>query len=280
MTSSDYIVAIPSYKRAELCAAKTLAMLKKNHVTKDKINVYVANDEEYKTYKETLDPSTYGKLIVGVKGLVPQRQFIMDHQPTNKHIVFFDDDVESVDLSLSKFKGESLDHFFQEAFKTTKEHGAYMWGVYPVFNPYFRTARKEVTTCLTYIVGAFYGVINRPDNKNLKLTLTAENGQKEDVERTIKYFKEDGVVIRFNRVGFITKYYGKTGGLGTFDERLKPMKDASDLLKKTYPEYGDVVSKKTGMTEFRLKKLPSRAEAKAKAVTAKATKTTRKTRKL
>lgn len=278
--TQDYIVAIPSYKRAELCAAKTLTMLKKNQVTKDKINVYVANEEEYKTYKDTLDPSTYGKLIVGVKGLVPQRQFIMDHQPANKHIVFFDDDVESVDLSLSMFKGKSLDHFFQEAFKTTKEHNAYMWGVYPVFNPYFRTARKEVTTCLTYIVGAFYGVINRPDNKNLKLTLTAENGQKEDVERTIKYFKEDGVVIRFNRVGFITKYYGKTGGLGTFEERLKPMKDASELLKKTYPEYGDVVSKKTGMTEFRLKKLPSRAEAKAKAQTVKATKTVRKTRKL
>lgn len=276
MTNSDYIVAIPSYKRAELCSAKTLAMLKKNHISKDKINVYVANDEEYKTYKETLDSSTYGKLIVGVKGLVPQRQFIMDNQPANKHIVFFDDDVESIDLSLSKFKGKSLDHFFQEAFQTTKEHGAYMWGVYPVFNPYFRQARKEVTTCLTYIVGAFYGVINRPDNANLKLTLTAENGQKEDVERTIKYFKEDGVVIRFNRVGFITKYYGKTGGLGTFEERLKPMKDASELLKKTYPEYGDVVSKKTGMTEFRLKKLPSRAEAQ----TVKATKTTRKTRKI
>jgi hypothetical protein len=276
MTNSEYIVAVPSYNRAELCNQKTLAMLKKNNISKDCINVYVANEDEHKIYKETLDANLYGKLIVGKKGLVPQRQFIMEQFPAGKHIVFFDDDVASVDLSLSKFKGKPLDHFFKEAFKITEEHKAYIWGVYPVFNPYFRKARKEVGDCLNYIVGAFYGVINRPDNKNLKLTLTAENGQKEDVERTIKYFIEDGIVIRFNRVGFITKYYGKTGGLGTFEERLKPMKDASDLLKKTYPEYGDVVSKKTGMTEFRLKKMPSKHHVK----TQKASKTSRKTRKL
>jgi hypothetical protein len=141
---------------------------------------------------------------------------------------------------------------------------SYIWGVYPVFNPFFRKPREEISSCLNYIVGAFYGIINRPENKKIVLSLTKENGQKEDVERTIRYFKEDGIVVRFNKIGFVTKYYGKTGGLGTFEERLKPMLEASQRLKKEFPEYGDISTKKNGMTEFRLKKIKSDKEKEVK----------------
>jgi hypothetical protein len=73
----------------------------------------------------------------------------------------------------------------------------------------------------------------------------------------VRSFQAIGI---FNRVGFVTKYYGKSGGLGTFDDRMKPMLDASNRLKKAYPEYGEVSTKKTGMTEFRLRKIPARTE--------------------
>ena len=253
----DYVVCIPSYKRAELCAEKTLTTLAKHKIPASKINVYVVKDDE-EEYKRVLDSKTYNKIVVGKKGLVPQRQFIMEQFPEGKHIVFFDDDVKSIDLKMSSlFKSKNLDHFFTYAFEQCHENKSFIWGVYPVFNPFFRKARPEMTTALNYIVGAFYGIVNRPNLKAIQLTLTKENGQKEDVERTIKYFKNDGIVLRFNRVGFETKYYGKSGGLGTFDDRLKPMLEASKLLKKTYPEYGEISTKKNGMTEFRLKKIPS-----------------------
>jgi hypothetical protein len=184
----------------------------------------------------------------------------MEQWGEGKPIVFFDDDIASIDLKMSKFKGKSLDHFFREAFKECKTHNSYIWGVYPVFNPFFRKAREHLTTCLNYIVGAFYGIINRPHLKSIQLTITKENGQKEDVERTIKYFKEDGIVLRFNKVGFVTKYYGKEGGLGTFEARLQPMLEASQKLKKEFPDYGEISTKKNGMTEFRLKKLPAKNE--------------------
>lgn len=258
----SYVVCIPSYKRAQLCNEKTLSTLKKNKISKDKIYVYVADKEEYELYKKTLDPDLYGKLVVGKKGLVPQRQFIMDQWPEAKHIVFFDDDVQSIDLSMSTFKNKSLNDFFNHAFDECKKYKSFIWGVYPVFNPFFRKGRSEVTTAQNYIVGAFYGIINRPKLKSIQLTLTKENGQKEDVERTIKYFIQDGVVLRFNKIGFVTKYYGKEGGLGTFEARLKPMLEASKLLKKTYPEYGEISTKKNGMTEFRLKKIASKYEPK------------------
>jgi len=256
---SEYVVCVPSYKRAELCNEKTLKMLKDNNIPANKIYVYVADKTEEAEYKKSLDSKLFNKIVVGLKGLVPQRQFIMNQWSKDKHIVFFDDDVASIDLKMSDlFKGKTLDYFFKGAFAECKKQGSHIWGVYPVFNPFFRKSREEISNCLNYIVGAFYGIINRPTLKSIQLTLTKENGQKEDVERTIKYFVEDGIVLRFNRIGFITKYYGKSGGLGTFEARLKPMEDASKLLKKTFPEYGEISKKKNGMTEFRLKKIPAR----------------------
>ena len=255
---TDYVVCIPSYKRAQVCNEKTLSTLKKMKIPSNKIYVYVANKEEEEEYKKVVDTTLYNKLVIGKKGLVPQRQFIMEQWPQGKHIVFFDDDVAGIDLKMSKFKSKSLDYFFKEAFSECKKQSSYIWGVYPVFNPFFRKAREEISNCLNYIVGAFYGIINRPNLKSIRLTLTKENGQKEDVERTIKYFIEDGIVLRFNKVGFVTKYYGKEGGLGTFEARLKPMLEASQKLKKEFPEYGEISTKKNGMTEFRLKKILAR----------------------
>jgi cellulose synthase/poly-beta-1,6-N-acetylglucosamine synthase-like glycosyltransferase len=259
MTQKDYVICIPSYKRANFCNEKTLATLHKHKIDHKKIYVYVANKEDYDLYKETLDSSFYNKLIIGKKGLVPQRQFIMEQWPQGKHIVFFDDDVESIDLSLSpQFKSHNLDYFIKEAFDECEKNNAYIWGVYAVFNPFFRKARKEMTTELNYIVGAFYGIINRPKLKSIQLTITKENGQKEDVERTIKYFIEDGIVLRFNKIGFTTKYYGKEGGLGRFEERIKPMKEACKKLEDKYSEYGHIKVRDNGMAEFVLKKIPAR----------------------
>jgi hypothetical protein len=234
--------------------------LKEHGIPKDKIYVYVANKNEYKEYQKTLDEGMYNQIIIGRVGLVQQREFIMNHFPTGQHIVFLDDDIARIDLSLSpRFKGTNLHEFITMAFEDCIKSKSYIWGVYPVFNPFFRKPREELSTCLNYVVGAFYGVINRPRMKALQLTLTAKDGQKEDVERTLRYFIHDGIVLRYNKIGFVTKYYGKSGGLGTFEERLQPMLEASELLAKHFPEYGWIQKKKTGMTEFKLKKLKSRS---------------------
>jgi len=275
--TTEYVICIPSYKRANFCNEKTLATLHHHKIDPNKIYVYVANKEDYDLYKKTLNPKFYNKLIIGKKGLVPQRQFISEHWPKNKPIVFFDDDVESIDLSLSPiFKNHNLDYFLKYAFKSCLNNHAYIWGVYAVYNPFFRKGRKEMTTELNYIVGAFYGIINRPHLKSIQLTITKENGQKEDVERTIKYFIEDGIVIRFNKIGFTTKYYGKEGGLGRFEERIQPMKEACKKLEDKYPEYGHTKVRGNGMSEFVLKKLPSKINAKSTTTPLEKTRKTRK----
>ena len=253
----SYVVCIPSYKRSGICNDKTLRMLHEMRISSRFIHVYVANYSEYEVYKRDLNPTFYAALHVGKKGLVQQRAFIESQWPKHQHIVFMDDDVSSIDFSLSpKFsRGHSLDSFITTAFQECKVHNSFIWGVYPVFNPFYRSPKKEQTAHLSYIVGAFYGVINRPGDKELRLTITQGDGQKEDVERSIKYFIKDGVVLRFNKIGFITKYFGSTGGLGTFQSRMEPMKVASTKMAQKYPEMGYIITRKTGMHEFRLRPL-------------------------
>ena len=278
---TDYIVCIPSYKREKVCNEKTLSTLHKHKIDPKKIYVYVANEEDYEIYKNHLNSKLYNKLVIGKKGLVPQRQFISEQWSVNKNIVFFDDDVESIDLSLSpKFKNHNLDYFIKDAFHECRENHSYIWGVYAVFNPFFRKTKPEMSTELKYIVGAFYGIINRPNEKKVQLTITKENGQKEDVERTLKYFINDGIVLRFNRIGFKTKYYGKEGGLGQFEERLEPMKEACKKLEEKYSEYGHTKVRSNGMSEFVLKKIPTKINEKNVLKTVKNKKKKNNTRKI
>lgn len=249
-------VCIPSYQRAHICNSQTLTTLYDANVPAWMIHVFVANKTEYDEYMKVLDKTKYGTLHIGQKGLVQQREFIMNMYPPGHCIVFLDDDIKSIDLSMSTmFSTGNVMQFFIRAFETCLCRGAKLWGVYPVFNPFFRQPRPEIYEGLTYVVGACYGVINTPHDQHTKLTITRMNGQKEDVERSIKFFLRDGVVIRFDRIGFKTRYYGSTGGLGTFEARLQPMEDAARRLKQKYANLGDIKVKKSGMTEFRLKNI-------------------------
>ena len=71
-------------------------------------------------------PSYSGKLVIGVKGLTQQRQYIMEQWPEGKHIVFLEDDIASIDLSISDvFKEQTLGYFFQEAFREIEKRRSY-----------------------------------------------------------------------------------------------------------------------------------------------------------
>ena len=93
MTKADWVVVVPSYNRVEIFKEKTLALLKDYNIPKDKIYVFVANEDQKKLYDEGVG-NDVGHVIVGVKGLVPVRNFIFDYFPKGQPLVSFDDDVK------------------------------------------------------------------------------------------------------------------------------------------------------------------------------------------
>lgn len=247
----SYFIAIPSYQRPDILNQQTLKCLNENGINRERIFVFVTEDQ-YIEYSSKLNPLWFNKIIIGHKGLIKQREFIENYFENNDNIISMDDDIKNIDLSLTDFP--NLNFFFEKAFEALKENNAFIWGVYPVFNSFFRKTKAHLSTELKYIVGAFFGFINRKNNHALKLTLPNDN--KEDVERSIKYFIHDGIVLRYNKIGFQTKYYGTDGGgLGRFNDRIEPMKISSLILKERFPEHCKIKIRTNGMYEVELKKL-------------------------
>jgi hypothetical protein len=256
----NYKVAIPSYDRAEILRDKTLKTLISQNIKPDKIDIFVANEEEEGKYKDMIDKKLYNKMIVGVKGLVNQRNFITNYYNEGDYIIQIDDDVEGVYKKKSPIKTDktlvklNLDIFFKNAYDVLIKKKLYIWGVLPVFNPYFAT--NNITTDLRYIVGALFGCINRK-SKDLKLDLESDL---EDFLRTILFYKKDSGVVRFNNILIKTKYYG-IGGLqteyGNQEQRIKDRKKRVLKLQKLYPEYiSKIKERKSGVYDIVLNRNP------------------------
>ena len=217
-------------------------------------------------YKEKLNKEFYGHIILGVKGLKNQRNFISKYFSEGQEILNMDDDIGGFKILKHKFpnhpvdstqiyrKGyfldtlNDLDDFVKSAFKNLKKNKLFLWGLYPIANPYFMF--PATTIDLKLIVGPVWGSINRHD-KDLILTID----EKEDVERTLQYYTKDGGVIRFNNICVQTTYYKTPGGMQADkrDRKADSLESALYLHKK-YPNLTKLYyGKKSGYVEVKLK---------------------------
>ena len=250
-SNSNYIVAIPTYNRADVVIKKTLHTLIEGKVSKNRIFLFVANKSQYKLYEETVPKSMYKQIVIGRLGITNQRKFISSYFHENQYIVSMDDDVEELlvlkgDDKLEQIK--NIDVFFKDAYRLLKKENLYIWGIYPVRNPFFM--KHKITTDLRFIIGVLFGYINR-HSKKLAPSIKAET--KEDYEQSILYYKMDGGVLRFNNITTKTKFHAE-GGLGT--DRFDRNKNAAEYLKKEYPDIITIFHRANGMTEVKLTKMP------------------------
>jgi len=287
-----FIVVIPSYKRADTIGKKSLNVLRKYNFPNNRIYIFVANQEEKKLYENKLyidnktDNKTDNKynIIIGELGLANQRNFIRNYFPEGTKILSMDDDVEEINYLVDSrhediqeitekriiktkvkknfFKRESpsirkkyilkpiqnFENMIEKTFELAIKNKINLWGVYPINNPYFMSNR--ISTDLKLITGPFFGFINQ-HNKHLENTIN----EKEDVERTIQYYLQDGAVLRLNNLVVKTSYYRNSGGMqfegkNRKEEALK----SSKYLADKYPELTRLdTSKKSGYAEVRLK---------------------------
>lgn len=268
---NDYVIAIPTYKRSKSIKEKTLKVLKIHNIELSRIYLFVANKGEENDYKDSLGQEYHSRIIVGKPTLSGQRNYISSYFPEGKCIVQFDDDIEEIyelhhsskkhkskltykDMIAVEFRKKqflkpikSLDQFIKSIFRKCVRENIYLWGVYPTANPYFMTFKLDDQ--LNFIVGPMFGIINR-HNPKLKLTMD----EKEDSERTLKYYKMDNKVLRINYVTIKTKYYGNKGGMQAdgINRKVSAGK-ATKALHKKFPNLTKLyIRKSTGMPEIRL----------------------------
>lgn len=204
----------------------TLKTLEEGGVPKSKITIFLANNDELKDYKQKIHGY---KFVVGVKGLNNIRNFISKYYPEGKYIISMDDDVNKI----FDIKGNSvrdLPALFKKGYDELVKHNAYLWGPNKSANPFY--LKNNVSDRFNLIQGPFFGFINR-HSSDLK-----SESHFEDIERTIKYWIKDGVVIRLNDIGYKTNFRTNTGGLqATNPKREEESKIHAQSLMKRYPEF-------------------------------------------
>ena len=263
---NDYVVAIPSYKRNETLKKKTMRVLGEYKINPKKIFIFVADQSQKKLYENTLEPKTYNKIVVGKPGIQHIRNFMPKYFPEKKPIVYMDDDIskistcnnnnisndETYDKKNNKLERLSnLDSFIKNSFKYGKKQKLDNWGVYPTDNPYFMKPtlknNKHVSKDLKFLIGFLTGVIN-----NRKAEIRSI-GDKEDYERTIKYYLKDNGVLRYNNVSCNTNCYKEPGGIQTTRKKEDSAMNAKYLVK-TYPDLVKINNNRnSGFVEIRLR---------------------------
>ena len=262
----EYVVAIPSYKRPDTLHKRTMRLLKEYKIDPKRIFVFVANAEEEKEYKETLNASGYNNkitLVIGKLGIRNIRNFMANYFREGQYIVYIDDDIYGIYEAINNIsnkekkynrlqKLKSLKEFIKNAFTLSERSGLTNWGIYPVHNPFFMKATSKdindyVSTRLAFLEGGFTGVINNRKAEERSID------DKEDYERTIKYYLKDNGVLRFNNISLDTKCYTEPGGM-KLDRTKKTSSDSAIYLTKTYPELTTYnTSRKSGFAEILLR---------------------------
>tara|TARA_R110000744_G_scaffold57085_1_gene120156 strand:- start:2002 stop:3360 length:1359 start_codon:yes stop_codon:yes gene_type:complete len=244
---------IPTYKRSKTISNHTLKVFREGSVPRANIWLFVANQQEKEDYLANVDNSLFGHIEIGEKGLVEQRNYITHFFEEGAKIVECDDDLHTFERLVVDVSGkhhlasvENIPEFCEEAFDRCKEEKSGLWGIHPCHNAYF--LRPKVTTGLFFLVGLFQGRINRKD-----IVLSID--QKDDFERTCKYYLEDGKIVRFWNVCCKTKYYNPKGGLGEFGkDRKAESLVAANALVSLFPHLCKLyLKKKSGYAEVRLK---------------------------
>lgn len=258
---------IPSLSRTNIIINKSLKLLvEKYKIPENNIYIFVINQElfEYDKNIKKLYPDI--NLVIGPLGLNNMRNYITSYFPENTELVCIDDDITDLlflqidenitDIKSSKryklisFNKELFHSFLKDAFNKLYTNNATLFGIYPVRNGFFMKDLPEVTYDLRFIVGAFWGCINKKDNCR-KLFLE----EKEDVERTLLSYTFDNCIIRYNHITLVTNYYKEKGGMQSRNtNRIEKSKESCEYLLNKFPNYTRLyTSKKTGVYEIRLR---------------------------
>lgn len=145
----SYIVAIPSYERYKIISKRVLLFLQEGQVDKRRIFIFVSDASQAELYASHVSSELYGEIVIGVKGIVPQRNFIRNYFPVGQFVVSLDDDVTRlkrlVDGKLQRIN--NVDDFFTQAFKTLEQRGLYIWGIFSTSSTmHMKYQKEEIST--------------------------------------------------------------------------------------------------------------------------------------
>lgn len=223
----DYRIAICSHDRIETLKKKSLRVLELYGIERERIFVFVA-PEEVADYRAALLGYT---VVEGGKGLPANRNAVVAYFPEGTPVFFMDDDIRgyleyTTENQRHERQLEDLHGLIVRGFEEVQKAGLSLWGIYPSANG--RWMRPCLTRGLLFCYGCSFGLLIRKE-------IQSEIAYKEDYERSLKFFKRDGSVLRLNWVAPLQSLCRGKGGLNT--ERTKDKeKEECEWLQTKFPE--------------------------------------------
>jgi len=241
-----YKIAIPSYNRIDQLLNKTLTSLEKEHIDFSIITVFVANQEQYKLYREALDNFKNGlgkkiKVVKGIKGIVEINNFINRYYKPSDIVFYIHDDIDKF-----VYYDKSVKDALEKCAEYLKKSPYGLLSFNPTGNEFYM--RGEDESSKKFKEGFYYAVgplfMFKP---NPKIVRSKDTWAVEDYDYSIKSYKLYGKNIRYDRFSCKTKINNnKDGGVGIRDYNtyLKSLmnlynknKDYINLVEKTNKSY-------------------------------------------
>lgn len=216
----NYVVAIPSHKRAQVLRDRTLTLLDKLSIPHSSIFVFVSKGN-IKTYRDILPDDV--TIILGLEGVANNRMFISNYFDEGQNILSIDDDVQAIyELDGLKTKElDNIDELIKNTFNELETTGLAMAGIYPTKNPFYM--KPNHTTDLRFCIGQLRFFKNDRFCEKRKFIML------EDFETTIKYYLKYNGVLRLNDISVKANYNSLAGGMSDNTDR-------SPLAKRTEVE--------------------------------------------
>lgn len=215
------------HKHEPFILVKTLAFLSRHNISPERVCLFVSDEDEQERYRRALRRSAwrYVRIVVGVRGIRAQRNFIVDYFPDGERIVSIDDDITDVmwkhkpgqkgDL-LVPLPAGAFEGLVFDAFNRMATYGSFICGLHSTISCQVRNMHVDgVSTRNGEVNGFLYFFLNR----HRQALLPAVADATEDAERSLRYFTMDGSVLRYRMYCGVTSCGDNLYGLqGTFTE--------------------------------------------------------------
>lgn len=221
---SRFQVVIPSHRRADILAAKTLRWLKDVKFDLARVVVVVSDA------KDLADYTGLGVRVVATPqaahNIVDKFNSLHYAYDVGADVMVLEDDVAVIDSTKALASPDAL---AAAGFAAISNGG--IWGIAPHSNTFFFSGR--VTDSLKLVVAHAFG-FKTTHKKALEVTQLG----KSDYERTCKYYIEYGRTVRLDMFGVKTVSYTKPGGIEAThgrDARARAEQASCEYLVRRYP---------------------------------------------
>lgn len=222
----NFIMAIPSYKRAE--RQITLEYLSGLGIPKERIYIFVQTAKDREAYKKYEDRANI--VLAAANGVATARNNILRHFAGTANILMFDDDISSIgklrnDKIVPIDTREEFAKLLNKCFNMAQKRKTPLFGLYPVHNAFFMSQSISTAVTVNTVIGFVRG-------HGLLFDETYKT--KEDIELCARILNAGGEVLRYNFLAPNAKHRTNAGGcydIWHSDENLKTVQ----RLAEAYP---------------------------------------------